>query len=118
MNGCGVVGQIHVPTLILTAQDDPLVPITSFRSAALLGNPFIRQVAPEQGGYCAFISNDSGDERFGGVASGRVLCSPHAASREGGPYVSSKSLDANKLWIRLERGVLTTCSSLNKIGTR
>jgi len=46
----GVVGQIRVPTQIVTAQDDPLVPITSFRSAAIARNSFITLVAPEHGG--------------------------------------------------------------------
>src|SRR5207244_13004231 len=30
-----VTGQIHVPTLILAAQDDPLVPIASFRNSGI-----------------------------------------------------------------------------------
>jgi uncharacterized protein len=72
-----VIGQIRVPTLILTAQDDPLVPFASFRNAALMGNPFITLVAPELGGHCAFISNSGGEERF--WAEQRVIefCAQH-----------------------------------------
>lgn len=59
-----VTGQIRVPTLILAAQDDPLVPITSFRNSGIEENPFIALVAPEHGGHCAFISSEDGNERF------------------------------------------------------
>jgi uncharacterized protein len=59
-----VIGQVRVPTLILAAQDDPLVPITSFRNSGIAENPFITLVTPEHGGHCAFISRDGGNERF------------------------------------------------------
>jgi uncharacterized protein len=59
-----VIRQISVPTLILTAQDDPLVPMASFDNPGIAGNPFITLVAPEHGGHCAFISCNDGDERF------------------------------------------------------
>jgi predicted alpha/beta-fold hydrolase len=58
-----VVGQIQVPTLILTAQDDPFVPIASFRNEGIVSNPSITLVTPEHGGHCAFISCNGG-ERF------------------------------------------------------
>lgn len=73
-----VVGQIRVPTMILTAQDDPLVPIDSFRSDAIVGNPFITLVAPEHGGHCAFISNNSGDERFWAEQRVVEFCAQHS----------------------------------------
>jgi len=59
-----VIGQIRVPTLILAAQDDPLVPIASFRNSGIEENPFIVLVAPQYGGHCAFISSEGGSERF------------------------------------------------------
>jgi uncharacterized protein len=59
-----VVDQIRVPTLILTAQDDPMIPIATFRDRRIVGNPFIRLVTPKQGGHCGFVSRHSGDERF------------------------------------------------------
>jgi uncharacterized protein len=57
-----VVGQIRVPTLMITAQDDPFVPYESFLAALVEENPAIRLIAPEHGGHCGFIS--SGAERF------------------------------------------------------
>jgi uncharacterized protein len=59
-----VVGDICVPTLVVTAQDDPFVPFASFSDPALAKNPHIRLIAPEHGGHCAFISRHGGDDRF------------------------------------------------------
>ena len=59
-----VANEIQVPTLILTAQDDPFVPFESFSDPAVTGNPHIEVVAPKHGGHCAFISSEKGDARF------------------------------------------------------
>jgi predicted alpha/beta-fold hydrolase len=59
-----VAADIRVPTLIVTAQDDPFVPFESFSKPALASNPHIRLISPEHGGHCAFISRYAGDERF------------------------------------------------------
>lgn len=50
-----VIGSIEVPTLIITAQDDPIVPYHSFENPALRDNPSIRLLAPKHGGHCGFI---------------------------------------------------------------
>jgi predicted alpha/beta-fold hydrolase len=59
-----VAADIRVPTLILTAQDDPFVPFASFSNPALTGNSHIDVIAPRHGGHCAFISRQKGDARF------------------------------------------------------
>jgi predicted alpha/beta-fold hydrolase len=59
-----VLGKIRVPTLVITAQDDHMVPYASVRRPALLANSQITLVAPEYGGHCAFISRHGDDERF------------------------------------------------------
>ena len=59
-----LVSEIRVPTLVVTAQDDPFVPFASFSDPALANNPSVTLVAPEHGGHCAFISNLRGDARF------------------------------------------------------
>lgn len=59
-----VLANIRVPALVLTAQDDPLIPFESFRKPELTGNPHITLVAPESGGHCGFVSRHDGDERF------------------------------------------------------
>jgi uncharacterized protein len=55
---------IRVPTLMLTAQNDPFVPFRIFPLAVISENPKIQLVAPRHGGHCAFISQESGEERF------------------------------------------------------
>jgi uncharacterized protein len=59
-----VAAEIRVPTLIVTAQDDPFVPFASFSDPALANNTQISLIAPERGGHCAFISRQAGDARF------------------------------------------------------
>jgi predicted alpha/beta-fold hydrolase len=50
-----VLGTITVPTLIITAQDDPCVPYRQFETPILHGNPWIRLAAPRHGGHCGFL---------------------------------------------------------------
>jgi predicted alpha/beta-fold hydrolase len=59
-----VVSEIHMPTLIIAAKDDPFVPFGPFQNPAILGNRWITLLAPEHGGHCAFISQEDGPERF------------------------------------------------------
>jgi predicted alpha/beta-fold hydrolase len=59
-----VAAQVHVPLLMITAQDDPFVPYTSFLAAKISENLAIHFVAPEHGGHCGFISKYTGAERF------------------------------------------------------
>ena len=59
-----VAGSIRVPTVIIAAQDDPMVPFHTFGDASLAGNANIEIIAPKYGGHCAFVSRESGDERF------------------------------------------------------
>ena len=75
-----VVGRIAVPTLILTAKDDPVVPFASFSAPEIAHNPHIALVAPDRGGHCAFISNSSGPERFWAEARLLDFCLAHAST--------------------------------------
>lgn len=59
-------GNIRVPTLLLAAKDDPLVPFASFTNPSLMGNRQLSLLAPARGGHCAFIGRDRGDARFWG----------------------------------------------------
>src|SRR5713101_4026329 len=72
-----VAGRIRVPTLIVTAQDDPFVPIESFSDSALTSNVFIRLLMPKHGGHCAFISRTAGEERFWAEARVVEFCCSH-----------------------------------------
>jgi len=72
-----VASEIRVPTLIVTAQDDPFVPFASFSDPAIANNPRIRMIAPERGGHCAFISRYAGDARFWAEACVMKWCASH-----------------------------------------
>jgi predicted alpha/beta-fold hydrolase len=57
-----VVGRIRVPTLIVTAEDDPFVPVEPFHDPSVTGNPAITLHIARHGGHCAFVA----DTRHGG----------------------------------------------------
>ena len=59
-----VVGQVRVPYLLITAQDDPFVPFEAIRAARVDQNPWIQFVAPKHGGHCGFVSRHGGHKRF------------------------------------------------------
>jgi predicted alpha/beta-fold hydrolase len=59
-----VIPDVHVPVLLIAAQDDPFVPFASFEAAGVSEVPSIHVVAPKHGGHCGFISNRSGSARF------------------------------------------------------
>jgi predicted alpha/beta-fold hydrolase len=69
-----VAARIAVPTLIITSQDDPVVPFEAFEASEIAGNPHIRILAPEFGGHCAFISRSSGPERYWAEARTLEFC--------------------------------------------
>ena len=56
-----VIEKIAVPALIITAEDDTLVPVEPFRDPALTGNPNITLVITEHGGHCAFVGRASAE---------------------------------------------------------
>jgi uncharacterized protein len=58
-----VIGQVRVPLLLMTAQDDPFVPYEAFLQAKVEQSPSVSFVAPEHGGHCGFISKWPGKER-------------------------------------------------------
>jgi predicted alpha/beta-fold hydrolase len=55
--------QIARPTLILAAEDDPIVPFSSIERAGIERNPKVKLVSTRYGGHCAFLSRDR-DDRF------------------------------------------------------
>ncbi len=54
-----LVADVSVPTLILTAANDPFVPPDPFRTPAVAGNPHITTEVCEEGGHCAFVESGS-----------------------------------------------------------
>jgi len=51
---------IRVPTLILNAVDDPLIPPDGSPAEAVDGNPAVRLVTTDRGGHCGFIARQPG----------------------------------------------------------
>jgi predicted alpha/beta-fold hydrolase len=60
-----VVDKIRVPTLIITAQDDPFVPPEPFRDPAITGNPAITVILTADGGHCGFVAESENDDDDG-----------------------------------------------------
>ncbi|CAA9450723.1 MAG: Hydrolase, alpha/beta fold family [uncultured Rubrobacteraceae bacterium] len=54
------IPRARVPTLIIHAQDDPLVPFGSLRRPEVFGNPSIVTAEPPRGGHVAFVSAEKG----------------------------------------------------------
>jgi predicted alpha/beta-fold hydrolase len=55
-----VVANITIPTLIITAADDPFVPPGPFRDPAVVGNRNITVVVTPHGGHCGFVEERNG----------------------------------------------------------
>ena len=50
-----VIDRVSVPTLIVTAEDDPFVPVEPFRDPRVTSNPNITLQVTRHGGHCGFI---------------------------------------------------------------
>jgi uncharacterized protein len=60
-----VLDSIAVPTLIITAQDDPFIPYSMFTVPPIQRNPKIRVIAPRYGGHCGFLQwSSNGEDHF------------------------------------------------------
>lgn len=60
-----VIDRIRVPTLIITAEDDPFVPPHPFDDPRVTGNPNIQVVVTRHGGHCGFLAQPmNGDDGY------------------------------------------------------
>ena len=59
-----VLGKIRLPTLIISAQDDPFIPYHIFEVSSIQTNPSIHLVAPRYGGHCGFLQKPQPQEDF------------------------------------------------------
>lgn len=69
---------IRVPTLILAAQDDPMIPFRSFDAAKLASHPRVTFEAPRHGGHCGFIGRKRDGQRFWAEARIVEFCREHS----------------------------------------
>ena len=56
-----VIDRIRVPALIITAKDDPFVPVDPFTSPAITTNPCIELILTAHGGHCGFVEARSSE---------------------------------------------------------
>jgi len=73
-----LLSKIRVPTLILHARDDPLVPSAPSLSKEASENPNVLVVTPHRGGHVGFVSGEGKLERFWAEATIVKFC--HALS--------------------------------------
>ena len=57
-----VVDRISVPTLVISAEDDPFVPPEPFRDPRVAGNPHIELRLSAHGGHCGFVGARAGED--------------------------------------------------------
>jgi uncharacterized protein len=55
-----VIDRIALPALVITAEDDPFVPVAPFRDPRLTGNRNIRLMVTKHGGHCGFLEAPHG----------------------------------------------------------
>jgi uncharacterized protein len=67
-----VVERIAVPALIITAEDDPFVPVAPFHDPALTANPNVTLKITKHGGHCGFVAAPS-DASDGYWAEDRIV---------------------------------------------
>lgn len=68
-----VVEHIEIPALVITAADDPFVPVDAFRDPKLTGNPNITVIVTRHGGHCGFLADREGHEDDGYWAENSIV---------------------------------------------
>ena len=54
-----VIDRVSVPALVITAEDDPFVPVAPFRDPRVTSNRNIELVVTRHGGHCGFVTEPS-----------------------------------------------------------
>ena len=84
-----VIERVSVPTLVITAEDDPFVPVGPFRRAAVTTNPNITLAVSRHGGHCGFIG--PGTDEYDGYWAERALVDFMSALPPRSPRPSERS---------------------------
>lgn len=53
-----LIDRVAVPTLVVSAEDDPFVPPEQFQRPEVTGNPHVRVMLTRHGGHCGFLGRD------------------------------------------------------------
>ena len=96
-----IIDRIAVPTLVITAEDDPFVPSQPFHDPKIVGNPHIDLRVCEHGGHCGFVgpATGPGDDGYWAetqivelvvryVGSRRSISAPAAPAQQGAERAS------------------------------
>lgn len=59
-----LIESIRIPTLIIHAEDDPFIPFAPLRDVSVAANDYVLMMATERGGHVAFLSANTGEDRF------------------------------------------------------
>ena len=60
-----VIARIRLPTLIIHAADDPIIPSEPFRDPSIAGNPEVLLVLTARGGHVGFVADSTeGEDRY------------------------------------------------------
>ncbi|HET7697907.1 MAG TPA: alpha/beta fold hydrolase [Vicinamibacterales bacterium] len=79
-----VVDSIQIPGLIITAADDPFVPVESFRHPGLTANRHLTVLITEYGGHCGFLGEPAHPDDDGYWAERQIVeFARRAAGRTG-----------------------------------
>jgi len=57
-----IIDRVRVPTLVISAEDDPFVPSRPFTDPRMLANPYIDLQLCQHGGHCGFVGSASGED--------------------------------------------------------
>jgi hypothetical protein len=57
-----IIERLRIPSLVITAEDDPFVPPAPFRDPKVSGNPCIEVDICAHGGHCGFVGPSSGED--------------------------------------------------------
>jgi predicted alpha/beta-fold hydrolase len=60
-----VIDRVRLPALVITAEDDPFVPVEPFRHPSITTNPHIQLLVTRHGGHCGFLTEAvNGDDGY------------------------------------------------------
>ena len=59
-----VIDRIQLPSLIITAEDDPFVPPEPFSDPKVTSNPHITTIVTAHGGHCGFVAEANGYDGY------------------------------------------------------
>jgi len=86
-----VVDEIRVPTLIVTSEDDPFIPVEAFRDPKVTGNPAVTVVITKYGGHCGFV--ETARDGYDGYWAEQLIVN-FAVRQAGGPTAAAHPASA------------------------